>query len=167
MKKLHSDHTSECNYSFLEAKAKLESYCAYQERCVFEVRNKMKTWNLSLEQQDQLISDLISNRFLDEERFAEAFVSGKFRIKKWGRIKIRTHLKSKFISNYSLNKAIASIDGDTYFQTLIDVLESKNRLLANGLSTWDKKVKLIRFASSRGFEQDLILDALAIVLKSE
>jgi regulatory protein len=164
MKKLHSDNTSECNYSFLEAKAKLESFCAYQERCVFEVRKKMNPWNLSLEQQDQLISDLIANRFLDEERFAEAFVSGKFRIKKWGRIKIRTHLKSKFISNYSLNKAISSIDDDAYFQTLVDVLEKKERLLASKLSVWDKKVKLIRFASSRGFEQDLILEALGVVL---
>ena len=63
---------SGCNTSFLQAKHKLEAYCAYQDRCHYEVRTKLMQWNLSIEQQDQLISDLISNRFLDEERFAES-----------------------------------------------------------------------------------------------
>jgi regulatory protein len=97
-------------FSFLEAKAKLEAFCAYQERCQMEIENKLYAWKFSDEQISQLIADLITNRFLDEERFASAFVSGKFRIKHWGRIKIKAHLKAKRISNYSIEKGLKEID---------------------------------------------------------
>ena len=116
-------------YKLLEAKNKIESYCAYQERCDQEVRMKLKSWNLYSEDVDILISDLITNNFLNEERFAEAYVSGKFRIKKWGRVKIKQHLKQKNISAYSIKKAIETIDEDDYLKTVNDLLGAKSRLI--------------------------------------
>lgn len=151
---------SECKLSFLEAKAKIEAYCAYQERCQSEVSNKLFQWGIVGEQQDQLIAHLISNRFLDEERFAEAYVSGKFRIKKWGRIKIRQHLKQKHISDYSIKKALAQIDGEEYFETLVQLCNQKSTQLGKEKDSWAKKAKIMRFLASKGFESDLIYEVL-------
>lgn len=151
---------SGCNTSFLQAKHKLEAYCAYQDRCHYEVRTKLMQWNLSIEQQDQLISDLISNRFLDEERFAESYASGKFRIKRWGRIKIRQHLKAKFIPEYCINKALKSIDLDEYYQTMVHLSEKKKRELESEKDLFKKKAKIARFLASKGYEQDLIFEAI-------
>jgi regulatory protein len=145
-------------YSFLEAKHKIEAYCAYQERCHFEVSQKLQTFDLNYEQQQQLISDLISNRFLDEERFAEAFASGKFRIKKWGKIKIRQHLKQKFVSDYSIKKGLASINMDEYYAMLEKLATTKLRELHNERDSWRKKTKVLRFLASKGYEQDLIFE---------
>lgn len=158
---------SECKYSFLEAKAKLEALCAYQERCQFEINNKLISWGFNEEERNQLISDLISNRFLDEERFASAYVSGKFRIKRWGRIKIKSHLAQKHISNYSIQKALKEIDGDDYYAALIHLAERKMNELFNEKDSWKKRAKLSRFLQSKGYENDLIQDAVNQVFASE
>lgn len=158
---------SECKYSFLEAKAKLEALCAYQERCQFEIDQKLRTWGFDGEDRMILISDLISNRFLDEERFASAFVSGKFRIKKWGRIKIKSHLAQKHISNHSIQKALKEIDGDEYWKALIHLAQRKWNDLYREKDPWNKKVKLSRFLQSKGYEGDLIQDAIDSVFATE
>jgi len=115
----------ESTLTFLEAKAKLESLCAYQERCQFEIDQKLITWKFPEDQRNQLIAHLISNKFIDEQRFAEAFVSGKFRIKKWGRIKITSHLKQKQISKYSIQKGLKEIDLNQYWETLLHLANKK------------------------------------------
>lgn len=148
------------NLSFLEAKAKIEAYCAYQERCQYEVATKLYAWGIVGEQQDQLISDLIVNRFLDEERFAEAYVSGKFRIKRWGRIKIRQHLKQKQISEYSIKKGLASIDMEEYYASIAHLIERKSADLEAETDPWKKKAKIVRFLASKGYEQELIYEVL-------
>src|SRR5688572_5536586 len=109
--------TGSPTYSFLEAKQKIEAFCAYQERCDFEVRQKLFSWGLFQEDVDALISDLITHNFLNEQRFAEAYVSGKFRIKKWGRVKIRQQLKLRKISEYSIKKGMQVIDDEEYIKT--------------------------------------------------
>lgn len=106
-----------------------------------------------------LISDLITNNFLNEERFAEAFVSGKFRIKKWGKIKIKQHLKQKRISDYSINKGLSQIDEKDYLQTMKDLIDSKCRL-TKFKNDWDKRAKLKRFLYGKGYETDLIISFL-------
>jgi len=158
---------SECKYSLLEAKAKLEALCAYQERCQLELRQKLSLWGFSEEDSDALISDLISNRFLDEERFASAFVSGKFRIKKWGVIKIKSHLSQKRISNYSIQKALKEIDRDEYWDTLLSLTIKKQKELVKEKDPWQKKVKVMRFLQSKGYESDLIQDAVKTVFSTE
>ena len=147
--------TDSLKYSFLEAKQKIEAFCAYQERCDFDVRQKLYEWNLSSEDVDALISHLISQNFLNEERFAEAYVSGKFRIKKWGRVKIRQQLKLKKISAYSINKAFQQIDDDEYMQTARELVAAKSRLV-KGKNHWDKLAKLKRYLASKGYETELV-----------
>lgn len=145
-------------YSFLECKAKIEYFCAYQERCHSEVQKKLLSWGMDQEQTDNLVADLITNNFLNEGRFAEAFVSGKFRIKKWGRNKIRLHLKQKKVSEYSINKAFAEMDEEEYLETLQELLEKKYRE-AKG-NVWEKRKKTSSFLINKGYEGDLIRESL-------
>ena len=150
--------------SFLEAKTKLEYWCAYQERCQFEVDQKLNTWNFDFEQRDQIISHLISNNFINEERFAEAFVSGKFRIKHWGRNKIKQHLKQKRISDYSIRKGMKEIDGDDYWKTLLRLTERKLGEKKSGEDIWQLQARTQRYLSSKGYEFDLIVEAIKTIL---
>ena len=148
-------------YSFLEAKAKLEALCAYQERCQFEMDQKLYLWNFQSEQRDQLIADLISNNFINEERFSGAYVSGKFNIKQWGRIKIKTHLKQKKISTYSINQGMKEIDPDKYWETILHLSEKKKKEIESKKGDiWKKKAKVFRYLQSKGYESDLISEAI-------
>lgn len=149
--------------SLLEAKQKIEAFCAYQERCDQEVRKKIKSWGLDDEDTNILISDLIQNNFLNEQRFAAAFVSGKFRIKRWGKIKIKQHLKQKGISAYSINEGIKEIDEDEYIESLGSLARSKNNLI-QASSDWDRRIKLQRYLLNKGYEHELVRVAIDDVL---
>ena len=151
---------SECKYSLLEAKSKLEALCAYQERCSFDLQKKMNSWGLDRDTQDRLLADLITNNFLNEQRFAEAFVSGKVRIKRWGRIKIRIELKKKMISDYSIKKGLEQIDGDEYWKNLTHLADRKWEDLKKEKDQFKRKGKLFRFLASKGYESDLIQMAI-------
>lgn len=145
-------------FSFLEIKAKIEYFCAYQERCHQEVMEKLQKLGADYEDSQRLVTELISDNYLNEERFAEAFVSGKYRIKKWGRIKIQQHLKQKRISEYSIKKGIACIDEDEYLNNLSSLAERKYRESKG--NKWEKMTKTKRFLYNRGYESDLIMDFL-------
>lgn len=145
-------------YSLLEAKAKLESYCAYQERCMQEVQKKLVSWSIFYEDQDILISDLISNNFLNEERFAKAYAGGKFRMKKWGKQKIKNHLKQKNISNYSIKKGLEEIELDDYLETITYLADKKWASLQG--DKWEKITKVNRFLFNKGYENEYIQETL-------
>lgn len=151
---------SECKYSLLEAKTKLEALCAYQERCSFELNAKMITWGLDSEDRNRLLAELISSNFLNEERYAETYTSGKVRIKKWGRNKIRVELQKKHISEYSIKRAIGLIDENVYIENLKHLTERKWVALSSEKNLYNKKMKIYRFLSSKGYETDLIKDCV-------
>lgn len=150
-------------YSFQEAKLKIEAFCAYQERCDQEIRKKLHSWNMYSEDVDILISHLIQTNFLNEERFAAAFVSGKFRIKRWGKIKIKQQLKQKNISDYSINKGLKEIIDNEYQMAIRDLAASKNRL-TKANSKWDRIAKLSRYLQSKGYESELIREVVAEII---
>lgn len=149
-----------------QARKKLEWYCAYQERCHSEVKEKLYGYGLFPNEVDQIVAYLITENFLNEERFAEAYASGKFRIKHWGKIKIKQGLKQRHISDYCIKKALNAIDGDEYFEVLKKVAEKKNKSIKEIKGTtksqkdYLKKMKLISYLLSRGFENDLVNEAI-------
>lgn len=153
-------------YSLIEAKSKLEALCAYQERCSQELERKMRTWGLDQEDRDALLADLISNNFLNEERYAEAYVSGKVNIKRWGKTKIRQHLKQKAISDYSIKKAIERIEDEVYFGNLRRLTEHKYNTL-KGPDDYNKKVKLYRYLSGKGYETEYVRDIVDSIINKE
>jgi len=116
----------------------------------------MYDWGFNQEDTSQLISHLIAHNYLNEERFAEAFTSGKVNIKKWGRIKIHQQLKQKRISDYSIKKGLSSIDEVVYMENLQSLALKKWKTLSKERDSYSKKVKVYRFLSSKGYETDLL-----------
>ncbi len=142
---------------------KIQSWCAYQERSQQETRRKLLDYGLSQEEADAILAALISNNFLNEERFALALAGGKFRIKHWGKNKIKQELRKHKISDYSINKALRSIDGEAYEQTMIKVIEKKLKLLKQG-DTRKQFYTVLSYLVSRGFESDLVTEQLNSIL---
>ncbi len=138
---------------------RMKRWCAYQERNQQEARDKLFAFGLWPEAVEQIISQLIEENFLNEERFAIAFARGKFRIKKWGRQKITAELKKKRITDYCIRKALQQLDGDDYLHTLKQVLQAKEKTIKEP-NALRKSFRLVAYAMSRGFERDLILDVL-------
>jgi regulatory protein len=142
-----------------EAKIKIYAYCAYQERTQKEARNKLYEYGLKTDEIEEIISDLISENFINEERFSITYTGGKFRIKKWGKIKIKEGLKLKGVSDYCLKVALASIDQEEYLHTLQHLLEKKEAL-EKEKNTFKKNEKLARYAISRGYEPEIVWSIL-------
>ena len=138
---------------------KAESYCAYQERAQQEVRNKLYDWGLHHDDVEEVISDLISNNFLNEERFAMSYVSGKFNIKKWGKIKIKQGLKLKKVPDKMIAKALNSIDYDEYLKVILATAEKKIPFIAEK-DPYKRKYKLVSYLMGKGFESNLISEVL-------
>lgn len=152
---------SECNLSFEAVLLKLEAYCAYQDRCSFEVNQKLGEFSLSPEDNHKIIHHLITKRFLDDKRFAESFCSGKFKIKKWGRLKIKQSLRLKKLTEEQIQYGMhEAIDADKYWDTLVDLAQRKWNETEREKDVFKRKAKVIRFLAQRGFEQDLIFAAL-------
>lgn len=146
-------------YTPAQAFLKAQLYCAYQERCQQEMRDKLYEWGLYPDAVENLIAQLITENFLNEERFAKAYAGGKFRIKKWGRIKIKLELKKRHISDYCIRKGMQEIDEDDYIKTLQQLIEKKLKETKDR-NPLVKNAKVARYVASRGFEQDLIWDIL-------
>ncbi|MRG46831.1 RecX family transcriptional regulator [Chitinophaga sp. SYP-B3965] len=143
---------------------KLRYYCAYQERCHMEVREKC--WELGLRGEDieNAIAHLVENGFLNEERFAKAYAGGKFRMQQWGRKKISMMLKQKQVSEYCIRKGLAEINADDYMQTL-EQLASRKYASLKSEQYLKRQYKTLQFLLQRGFEQDLARAAIEQIAK--
>jgi regulatory protein len=139
-----------------EATVNIQKYCAFQERCHQEVRSKLLEHGIYGDLLEEIISDLISDNYLNEERFARSFARGKFRIKNWGKNKIRSELKMRKVSTYSINEALNEIDNDEYLATLQRLLDKKERT-TSFKNQYDRLKKLTDYAMVKGYEYELIM----------
>src|SRR5882757_535910 len=143
-----------------QAIPKAKQYCAYQERCHSEVKNKLFEFGLNKNEVDELLSLLISEDYLNEQRFAIHFAGGKFRMKHWGKVKIKYELKQKKVSEYCIKKALAEIDDEDYYKTIQKLFEEKLRTLKSEKNIFIKKRKLQDYLMQKGYESDLIREMM-------
>ena len=139
---------------------KIKHYCAYQERSHVETKEKLYSFGLYKQEVEELLSRLIEENYLNEERYAIAFAGGKFRMKQWGRIKIKYELQQKRVSPYCIKKAIAAIDESDYEATLQKLSEAKLAGLKSEKNIFVKKTKLRNYLMQKGFEPGLIVPIL-------
>jgi regulatory protein len=135
---------------------KLRHYCAYQERCHAEVREKAYTLGMHKSEVEELVSALIQDDYLNEERFAMQFAGSKFRMKQWGRVKIQYELKQKQISPYCIKKALAVVDEEEYMATLEKLAAAKTAALKGETNMFIKKRKLQDYLLQKGYESHLV-----------
>lgn len=146
-------------YTVQEATKKIESYCAYQDRCHKEVVSKLKDMGMIPIAIDTIIAQLIEDRFLNEERFAKSFARGKFNIKKWGKNRIVRELKFRDISKYNITTALKEIEPETYLSTL-DNLAKKRLDQITETNTQKRRKKLADYLLYRGWESHLVYEKL-------
>jgi len=146
-------------FSREQAKLKAESYCAYQERSQYEVRNTLYEWGLHQKDVEEIISELIDQNFLNEERFSIAYTLGKFRIKGWGKLKIKQGLKLKGVPDKLIAKSLNSIDLDDYLSKLGELLEKKSKTITEK-DPFKRRYLLSRYAAGKGYESELISELL-------
>ncbi|MEP2936271.1 MAG: regulatory protein RecX [Gilvibacter sp.] len=138
-----------------EAKAKLEAYCAYQERCYKEVREKLRQMKMIPQAQDMIIQHLTKHDYLNETRFAEAFARGKFRVKKWGRQRITRELKLRQLSAYNIKKGLQQISESEYLTTFYELSQKRLDQLTE-TNKYKKRKKLADYLLYRGWESSLV-----------
>ena len=138
---------------------KIAKYCAYQERCVKDVRDKMKTYDISQEDREKILDYLLDNRFVNDERFAKSFVRGKINQSGWGMNKIRFHLVQKGIAKDIIDEALQQTDDEVYRQRLIDILKAKAKTV-KAENDFEKRRKLAAYAMQKGFEGGLVWEVV-------
>jgi regulatory protein len=136
------------------------NYCAYQERAQNEVREKLKEWDVNRDEAEEIISALIEENFVNEERFAKIYAGSKFRVKKWGRLKIERALKLKKISDYCIRKGMQEIDDEEYILVLQALIHKKNHTLRTIVNAFERNRKVANYAAQKGFENQLIWEIL-------
>ena len=151
-------------YTVDEAKKKLEYYCAYQERCHKEVTQKLKDMFMIPEAIDVIIVHLLQHNFLNEERFAKTFVSGKFKIKYWGKRRLTIELQRKDISKVNINQALREINEAEYIEVFNNLAE-KRLLFIKETNKLKKKKKLANYLLYRGWESHLVYSKVNDLVK--
>ncbi|MEJ6681318.1 MAG: regulatory protein RecX [Flavobacteriales bacterium] len=145
---------------------KMKLWCDRQERCHSELRTKLYSESLYGSQVERLIAELISQNYINETRFAQAYVSGKFRIKRWGRVKIRQNLKLKQVSLYCIKEGLKEIDEQEYAKTIIRLIEKKKHDYRKEKNPYLLKNKIAKYVMSKGFEGDLVWNRVNESLKT-
>jgi regulatory protein len=153
------------NFTPLQALQKIKHFCSYQERCHAEVKEKLYSFGLNKSEVELLLSQLIEEDYLNEQRFAEQFAGGKFRMKQWGKIKIVYELKQKRISEYAIKKALKVIDNEEYTQLLLKLATAKWKSLS-GEQYINRQVKTTNYLLQKGYEIKLIGETIAQIRSS-
>ncbi len=141
---------------------KMAKYCAYQERCIKDVTDKLKTFDIPESDKKEILDYLIENRFVNDERFARSFVRGKINQSGWGVNKIRFNLKRKGIADELISNALSEYDGDLYRQKLEQILKTKK---VNATTPFEAKRKLAAYAIQKGFEPSLVWEVLKEIIQ--
>ena len=147
-------------YTVDEAKVRMERYCAYQERCHKEVRDKLKEMRMIPEAIDLIIHHLLQHNFLNETRYAQAFARGKFSVKKWGKNRIIRELKLRQISKYNLEMALKEIPLEAYYDTFHALAEKRIMQLEFETNLQKKKKKFADYMFYRGWEPNLVYEKM-------
>jgi regulatory protein len=149
----------------LEALQKARKYCAYSERCHFDVSLKLREWEIDEKTSNWIITELIQEKFLNEERFAMSYTRGKFNQNKWGKNKIKQGLRQKKITDFLIKKALQSISDDDYYNVLKKEVQkySKEKKLKNR----NEFQKILYYLNQKGFETELIIEILKELKKEE
>ena len=150
-------------FSVEEIKRKMERYCVYQDRCHFEIEKKLKEFVLIEEARTQIILHLLEHDFLNEERFSKSFARGKFKIKKWGKLRIVRELKFRDISAFNIKTALKEIDESLYLTTIYEITSKRNEHI-NDTDLYKRKKKLTDFLMRKGYEFDLIYKTVNDIL---
>ena len=137
--------------SYEQALQRAASLCSTSEHCIYDITNKLKKWGICTPDIDKIIDRLIDEKFIDESRYARAYVNDKFRFAHWGRIKIKNMLYLQHIPEAEINEALSNIPQYEYEEVLKGVIESKQRTLPE-TESYEARTKIIRFAIQRGFE---------------
>ncbi len=146
-----------------KALQKIRNYCAYQERNHREVKEKLYSFGLYKEEVETMLIQMIEENYLNEERYAVAFAGGKFRMKQWGKSKIKYELKQRQVSDYCIKKALSSIEEEDYHHTLDKLFSDKLISLRSEKNLFTKKKKLQSYLLQKGFETALIADKLKTI----
>lgn len=158
-------HNQKIVYTYGQALEALQAYCAYQDRCHKEVRQKLYELKFYGDPAEEVICELIREKYLDEERFARSFARGRFKMKRWGKQKITRELKLKEVSAYCIKKGLSEIDEEEYAQMMEEELLRRNRLEKPGLHPYLRRRKLADYMFQRGYESHLtwqLIDALGL-----
>lgn len=142
-------------YTVEDIKRKLERYCVYQDRCHKEVEAKLKEYSLIPLAKEAILLHLLEHDFLNEERYSKSFARGKYRIKKWGRLRIVRELKFRNISAYNIKIALKEIDEEVYIENLTNLIDKKNKLITSS-NVYERKKKLFTYLRYKGYEVNLI-----------
>jgi regulatory protein len=138
-----------------EAYSKMAQLCSRSEQCTADIRRKMTVYELMDEIVEEVIDKLKKDKFLDDERFVNAYVSDKFRLNKWGKIKMQHYLKMKGLPDSLIRAGLDSIDDEKYIAALIKTMKDKAKTIKKK-DKFEKMGQIIRFAQNRGFEPELI-----------
>jgi len=152
------------SFTLSEATKKLERYCAYQERCHQDVVKKLKEMHMIPEAIDQIVTHLIQENYLNEERFSQSFARGKFKIKKWGKKRIVNELKQRNITPYNIKSALKEINEEDYLQTLQTLAEKRVRQIKEP-NIQKRRKKLADYLLYRGWESHLVYEKIKELIK--
>lgn len=143
-----------------QARQKINQYCIYQERCHLEVKEKLHSFGLHEKDIEQIVSQLAEENYLNEERFAIQYADGKFRLKQWGKVKIKYALRQKRVNEYFIKKALMEINEEDYINTLNKLSNHKLKTLKSEKNIFIKKRKLQDYLLQKGYEGELVSTVL-------